>query len=105
MPEVTATVATAAVAAAGKVTATVASSMTAVASSVTTATTVAAVPSRLGRHVGCGHHQTGSSDSREGIHSGQGPKGQQLAQSLVRYASPIRITHFSSPFVLFNGPQ
>ncbi len=80
MPEVTATVATAAVAT--KVTATVASSMTAVASSVTTATTVttaptvAAVPSRLGRHVGCGHHQTSSSDSREAINSGQGPKGQ-----------------------------
>jgi hypothetical protein len=77
MPEVTTTVATAAVATPGKVTTTVA---TTVASSVTTATmaatTVAAVPSRLGRHVGCGHHQTGGSDSREGIHSGQGPKGQ-----------------------------
>jgi hypothetical protein len=72
MPEVTTTVATP-----GKVTTTVATAVTAVASSVTT-TTVAttAVPSRLGRHVGCGHHQTGSSDSREGIHSGQGPKGQ-----------------------------
>ena len=76
MPEVTATVATATVAAPSKVTTTVASSVTAMASSVTTATAVATVPSRLGRHVGCGHHQTGSSDSREGIHSGQGPKGQ-----------------------------
>jgi hypothetical protein len=78
VPEVTATVATAAVAT--KVTPTVASSMTTVASSVTTATTVASsvttVPSRLGRHVGCGHHQTSSSDSREAINSGQGPKGQ-----------------------------
>jgi hypothetical protein len=76
MPEVTATVATAAVAAPGKVTTTVASSVTAVASSVATATTVATVPSRLGRYVGCGHHQTAGSDSREGIHSGQGTKGQ-----------------------------
>ena len=75
MPEVTATMA----AVATEVTTAVASSVTsvtAVASSVTTATTVAAVPSRLGRHVGCGHHQTAGSDSREGIHSGQGPKGQ-----------------------------
>jgi hypothetical protein len=74
MPEVTATVATAA--APGKVTTTVASSVTAVASSMTTATTMAAMPSRLGRHVGCGHHQTGGSDSREAIDSSQGPKGQ-----------------------------
>ena len=71
MPEVTATVATPA-----KVTTTVASSVTAVASSVTTATTVAAVPSRLGRHVGCGHYQASGSGSREAIDSGQGPKGQ-----------------------------
>jgi hypothetical protein len=76
MPEVTATVATATVAAPSKVTTTVASSVTAMASSVTTATAVATVPSRLGRHVGCCHHQTGGSDSRDGIHSGQGPKGQ-----------------------------
>jgi hypothetical protein len=67
MPEVTATVATP-----GKVTTTVASS---VAATVTT-TAVATVPSRLGRYVGCGHHHTGSSGSREAINSGQGPKGQ-----------------------------
>jgi hypothetical protein len=70
MPEVTATVATP-----GKVTTTVTSCVTDVGSSVTAAATVAAMPGRLGRHVGCGHHQTGGSDSCEGIHSGQGPKG------------------------------
>jgi hypothetical protein len=70
MPKVTATVATP-----GKVTTTVASSVTAVAATVTT-TAVATVPSRLGRYVGCGHHHTGGSGSREAINSGQGPKGQ-----------------------------
>jgi hypothetical protein len=78
MPEVTATMA----AVATKVTTTVASSVSAVAPSVSavassvTTTAVAAMPSRLGRHIGCGHHHTGGSGSREAINSGQGPKGQ-----------------------------
>jgi hypothetical protein len=71
MPEVTATVATP-----GKVTTTVASSVAATVTTTVTTTAVATVPSRLGRYVGCGHHHTGSSGSREAINSGQGPKGQ-----------------------------
>ena len=71
MPEVTATVATP-----GKVTTTVASSVAATVTTTVATTAVATVPSRLGRYVGCGHHHTGSSGSREAINSGQGPKGQ-----------------------------
>jgi hypothetical protein len=45
---------------------------------VTTTAVAAAVATTtcLGRHIGCGHYQTASSDSREAIDSGQGPKGQ-----------------------------
>jgi hypothetical protein len=72
--EMTATVAAAM--ATPKVTTTVATTAvtTAVASSV--ATTAVATATCLGRHVGCGHHQTGGSRSRETIPSGQGSKGQ-----------------------------
>jgi hypothetical protein len=51
---------------------------TTVASAVTTATVATTtVPAMcLGRHVGCGHHQTSGAGSRDAIHSGQGPKGQ-----------------------------
>ena len=58
------------VAAAGKVTTTV---TTTVASSVTTAAVSATC---LGRHISCGHHQTGGAGCREAIHPGQGPEGQ-----------------------------
>jgi hypothetical protein len=88
---------TAAVATSGKMT-TVASVTTTVASAVTTTVAAAAVSSAcLGRHVGCGHHHTGGSGSREAINSGQGPEGQQFAQSHVRHASSVRLTHSRHP--------
>jgi hypothetical protein len=57
--------------AATKVTTTVAT--TTMAAATMAAATVSAAAC-LGRHIGCGHHQTSGSDSRETIHSGQGPK-------------------------------
>jgi hypothetical protein len=100
------TAAMAAAVAPAEVTTTVASSVTTAAmATATMATTAVPTTTCLGRHVGCGHYQTASSDSREAIDSGQGPKGQELAQSLVRHASSVRLTHFSSPFVLFNDPK
>jgi hypothetical protein len=61
-----------AVAAPGKVTTTVATSaVTTTVASAVTATTMAAATC-LGRHIGCGHHQTGGSDSRETINPSQG---------------------------------
>ena len=62
--------------AATKVTTTVATT-TMAAATMAAATMAAATVSAaacLGRHIACGHHQTSGSDSRETIHSGQGPK-------------------------------